>query len=79
MNLKLRREMSRILWTDEEKEMLRKLAEKNVLPQTIAKVLGRTQDAIRAQLTHIGIDVPTEKAQINYELYRELTGEVEEI
>ena len=71
--------MSRISWTDEDRNMLKKLAEKNVLPNTISKVLGRTESSIRAQLANIGIDVPTEKAQINYELYRELVGDVEEI
>jgi len=70
--------MTRILWTEEEEGILRKLSDKKVLPSVMAKAMGRTENAIRAKLKHLGIEVPSEKAELDYEMIQKLL-EPEEI
>jgi hypothetical protein len=68
----------RILWTEEEETILRKLVGKHVLPETISQAMGRTENAIRSKISSLGLETPTPVASVDYDLIKRLL-EPEEI
>ena len=68
----------RMLWTEEEENILKKLVEKNILPLTISQAMGRSQNAIRSKIGSLGLETPTPVAKVDYDLIKRLL-EPEEI
>lgn len=69
---KQERTMPRVKWTEEEEKILHDLVLKDILPEMIGKVLGRTENSIRAKIKQLGLEVPTERNRIDYILLQQL-------
>jgi len=71
-DLQVEPKMARMKWTEEEEKILNDLTGKEILPDIMGRVLGRSENSIRSKLKQMGLEVPTTKANIDYELYKRL-------